>query len=73
MSKELREKLARMTTADYIARIMELQQAVEWRDAKLAEQERVIGRLRELLAEERAKHSSDGTSTDSPQRSSTNR
>lgn len=65
MSKELREKLGRMRTVDYIARIMELQREVEWRDAKLADQEHVIKRLRELLAEERAQHSSDGTSGDS--------
>jgi hypothetical protein len=47
--------------------VVKEQQAVEWRDATLAEQERVIGRLHSLLAEERAKHSSGGASGDSPQ------
>jgi hypothetical protein len=39
--------------------------AVDWRDAKLAEQERTIGRLRELLDEARAKLSEQETCGDS--------
>lgn len=67
MSKDDRMRLGTMTTVDYVARIVELQRAVEWRDAKLKEQEATIARLRELLDAERAKHSSRRTSGASPQ------
>ena len=66
MPKDERKTLGQMTTVDYVARIVELQRAVEWRDAKLAEAEATIARLRELLDAERAKHSGSGTSGDLP-------
>jgi hypothetical protein len=68
MGKQKPGVLSGMTTVDYVARIMELTRAVEWRDQKLAEQEATIVRLRELLDEARAKLSGQEISGDSPRR-----
>ena len=64
VSKKLREQMAKMTRLDYLTRIMELQQAVEAKDRRLAEAEATIERLRKLLAEARANTGKQNTSTD---------
>ena len=66
MGNQKQNPIGTMTTVDYLARIMELTRAVEWRDGKIAEQEATIARLRELLAEARAKLSEHGISADPP-------
>lgn len=66
MAKADVEVLRTATRVDLLARIIELKDAVEWRDRKLAEQEATIARLRELLGETRAKLSEHGLSVDSP-------
>jgi hypothetical protein len=73
MAKDAKETLATMTRVEFVARIVELQRAVDWRDAKLAEAEATIARLRELLDAERAKHSGSGTSGDSSHTSPSDR
>src|SRR4051812_48090809 len=49
VAKRLRERLATMTTHEWLVRVSELSQAVESRDRVIAEQRRTIERLQELL------------------------
>jgi hypothetical protein len=62
------DPVATMTRVDLLARIIELKDALDWRDRKLAEQEATIERLQELLDETRTKLSEHETSGDSPRR-----
>ena len=55
VGKRLREKIASMTTRDWLVRVSELGQAVESRDRVIAEQRGTIARLREIVDELRAK------------------
>jgi hypothetical protein len=66
MGKAKADVIATMTRVELLARIIELKNAIDWREAKLAEQERTIVRLRELLDEARARLCEHGTSADSP-------
>ena len=65
--------MAGMTTLDYVAKIIELTNSVEWRGKKLAEQEATIKRQHELIdglrarvAELGATLAQQSTSADSP-------
>ena len=69
MAKAKTDPVATMTRLELLERIIELKNAVDWRDARLAEKDRDISWLREQLDAARATLTAHGICADSSRRS----
>jgi phage shock protein A len=60
MGKKKQDPIAGMTTVDYLARIIELKNSVDWHKQRMAEQQETIAHLRTRLEQAQRKLSEYG-------------